>query len=299
MTSGRATFRSALAAEQPLVTPLAHDALSARLIELAGFRAFNIGGSSLLAVRHALPDLGLVGLGEMRDGIRDIAAASSLPFMADADDGYGDVKSVARTVIEYETIGVGGMLIEDQARESKRQRAEKSAGVVEEQLIERKLKVALDTRGSAETLIIGRTDAYGALGLDAALRRAGRFLDLGADGVFIAGLRSADELGRVGEEFRGALLLAAMFEGMDTPWLAPAELGRMGFSQITYPVSLVFRAVDAMSEGLRQLRAFGLGQGSMEPLQGNEARKLLDEAVHLARWQEIESRHVLPGSNRE
>ncbi|HEY6893534.1 MAG TPA: isocitrate lyase/phosphoenolpyruvate mutase family protein, partial [Rhodanobacteraceae bacterium] len=115
----RPSLRTALAAEQPLVTPLAHDALSARLIERAGFRAFTIGGSAMLAARYALPDLGIAARGEMADGIRDIAMATPLPFLADADDGYGDAKSVARTVTTYEALGVGGMLIEDQRRDRK------------------------------------------------------------------------------------------------------------------------------------------------------------------------------------
>src|SRR5579862_6976449 len=193
----RPTFRSALAAERPLVTPLAHDALSARLIERAGFRAFAIGGSAMLAARYALPDLGIAALGEMADGIRDIAAATSLPFLADGDDGYGDAKSVAHTVRAYERLGVGAILIEDQRREGKQPRAEKARGVVDIPVMAQKLATALDARQSADTLIIGRTDAYGALGLDAAIARAERFLALGVDGVFVAGLRTAEEYARV------------------------------------------------------------------------------------------------------
>lgn len=103
----RTTIREALARETPPVTPLAHDALSARLIEAEGFHAFAIGGSALLAARHAYPDIGLIGLAAIAAGIRDIAAAARILFIADADDGYGDVKSVARTVAAYEAIGVG------------------------------------------------------------------------------------------------------------------------------------------------------------------------------------------------
>src|SRR5215212_3266331 len=120
----QSSLRQALAAEYPLVTPLAHDALSARLIEQAGFRAFSIGGSALLAARHAYPDIGLIGLTDMVDGMRDIAAASTLTFIADADDGYGDVKGVARLVAAYEAMGVGGLLLEDQDRDKKQQRAD-------------------------------------------------------------------------------------------------------------------------------------------------------------------------------
>jgi 2-methylisocitrate lyase-like PEP mutase family enzyme len=135
-TVTRPTIRDALARETPLVTPLAHDALSARLIELAGFRAFTIGGSALLAARHAYPDIGLIGLTDMVAGIRDIAAASSLPFLADADDGYGDVKSVVRLVAAYEAIGAGGFLVEDQDRDRKQQRADRASAVADEAVIE-------------------------------------------------------------------------------------------------------------------------------------------------------------------
>lgn len=286
----RATLRQALAAEQPLVTPLAHDALSARLIEEAGFRAFAIGGSALLAARHGYPDIGLIGLTDMVDGIRDIAAASSLPFFADADDGYGDVKSVVRTVRAYERLGVGGLLLEDQDRDRKQQRADKAAAVVDETVIEQKLRAALGSRDSSETFIIGRTDAYGALGLDAALRRAERFLALGADGVFVAGLRTESDYERVGATFKGSFLSAAMFEGGGTPWLAPADLGAMGFTQVSFPVSTLFRAVAAMRDGLAALRRHGQGIAPLPPLaDGAAVRAALDEAVALSCWRRLEA----------
>ncbi|MBN9496557.1 MAG: isocitrate lyase/PEP mutase family protein [Alphaproteobacteria bacterium] len=296
----RPSFRTAWAAEKPLVTPLAHDALTARLIKRAGFKAFNVGGSTLLAARYGLPDVGLIGLRDMIDGMRELAAATDLPFMADADDGYGDVKAVAKTVMEYEAIGVGGMLIEDQLRDVKRQRAEKSLAVADDAVIEAKLRVALQTRASRETVIIGRTDAYGAVGLDEALRRAERFLSLGVDGVFVAGLRKVEELERVGRTLRGATLLAAMFEGMDTPWLTPAELGAMGFAQISYPTSLILRVVGAVEKALGDLRAFSRGEREMERLTGAaEIRASLDGAVELARWMDIETGFTPQGRSGE
>jgi 2-methylisocitrate lyase-like PEP mutase family enzyme len=285
-----ASLRELHREHQPLVSPLAHDALSARLIELAGFRAFTIGGSALLAARHAFPDIGLIGLSDMVAGIRDIAAASGLPFLADADDGYGDVKSVARLVAAYEAIGVGGFLIEDQDRDRKQQRADKAAAVADEAVIEAKLRAALQARRNPETLVIGRTDAYGPLGLDAAMRRAERFLKLGADGIFIAGLRTADDYRRVGAAFRGTFCSAAMFEGADTPWLTPAELGGMGFTQVSYPASLIFRVVAAMRDGLAALRRHADGTEALKPMaNGAEMRATLDEAVDLARWRAVEA----------
>ena len=286
----RKTIREALARETPLVTPLAHDALSVRLIELAGFHAFSIGGSALLAARHAYPDIGLIGLTDMVEGIRDIAAASTLPFMADADDGYGDVKSVARLVAAYERIGVGGFLVEDQDRDHKQQRADKAAAVVDESVIEAKLSAAIAARANPETFIVGRTDAYGPLGLDAAMRRAERFLKLGADGIFIAGLRTEDDFRRVGAAFRGTYCSAAMFEGGDTPWFTPADLGTMGFMQVSYPASLIFRATEAMREGLQALRQHADGTKALKPMEnGAGVRATLDQAVDLARWREVEA----------
>jgi len=286
----RPSFRHALERETPLVTPLAHDALSARLIEDAGFNAFTVGGSALLAARHAYPDIGLIGLTDMVDGLRDIAAASCLPFLADADDGYGDVKSVARTVAAYEAIGVSGFLLEDQDRDRKQQRAEKAAAVADEAVIEAKLRTALAVRRNPETFVIGRTDAYGPLGLDAAMRRAERFLALGVDGVFIAGLRTEDDYRRVGAAFKGAFLSAAMFEGGDTPWLSPADLGAMGFTQVSYPSSLLLRAVGALQDGLSALRRHADGVEALTPFAGAApARAGLDRAVKLSGWRAIEA----------
>ena len=290
----RRSIREAMDAERPLVTPLAHDALSARLIAQAGFPAFTVGGSALLAARHAYPDIGLIGLTDMVDGLRDLAAATDLPFLADADDGYGDAKSVARLVRAYEEIGVGGFLLEDQDRDRKQQRADHGGSVVELSLIEGKLRTALAVRKNPDTFIIGRTDAFGALGLDEALRRAERFLKIGCDGIFIAGLKRAEDLERVGRAFRGTYLSAAMFETEGTAWLTPQELGNMGYRHVSYPATLMFRLAQVMAETLGNLRVASLGQGTMARMSGAEAaRATLDEAVRVKEWRafEVLARH--------
>jgi 2-methylisocitrate lyase-like PEP mutase family enzyme len=244
----------------------------------------------MLASRYALPDIGLIGLSDMTPGIRDIAAATDLPFFADGDDGYGDVKSVARMIELYEQIGVGAILIEDQQREHKQQRADRALGVVDRGVIEGKLRVALAERRNPETFIIGRTDSLGLLGLDEALRRAERFLQLGCDGIFIAGLKTIPDYERVGRELRGARLSAAIFESSGMPWPTPAELGTMGFSHISYPASLLFRIASTMHSTLASLRRHATGVEAMIPDPGADAaRRVLDDALDLARWQAIES----------
>lgn len=243
----------------------------------------------MLASRFALPDIGLAALGEMADGIRDIADATELPFLADGDDGYGDIKSVARTVEIYERLGTGGILIEDQRRERKQQRAEAAKGVVDEAEIARKLQVAMDARRNPDTLIIARTDAYGALGLDAAIGRAERFLKLGVDGIFVAGMQKAEEFERVAAQLKGAILSAAVFEGVDTPWLTPQVLGAMGYRHVSFPASVIFRAVSSMQQTLLALRRHADGLEVMEPAPESKlSRQILDDALDLAKWQRIE-----------
>jgi len=286
----RATIRSAMAAERPLVTPLAHDALSARLIARAGFHAFAIGGSAMLASRFALPDLGLIGVSDMAAGIRDIATATPLPFFADGDDGYGGVKNVARMVELYESIGVGAILIEDQQGERKQQRADRALGVVDRVVIETKLRVALAERRDPDTYIVGRTDALGLLGLDEALRRGEAFAKLGCDGVFIAGIKTMDDYERVGRELRGVRLSAAVFETAGMPWPSPADLGALGFVHVSYPATLLFRITATMSAALATLRRHATGAEAMVPDRtADESRKVLDDALQLARWQSIET----------
>jgi len=277
---------------QPLVSPLAHDALSARLIEHAGFKSFNIGGSALLAARYALPDLGLAGFAEMLAGVRDIVEASKLPCLVDADDGYGDIKSVVRTVQGYETAGVSGVLLEDQSREGKQPGAASAHRVVPLDIMEQKLKAAMKARRNSDFVIIGRTDAYGAEGLDAALKRAERFLRLGADGIFVAGLKTPEDYVRVGKAFKGAWNCAAIFEAAATPWLTPAELHDMGFSQIAYPNILIGRVTKAIEHGLHRLAQLAAGEdNAFKNGEQETALNSLADALDLKKWKDLEKKY--------
>jgi 2-methylisocitrate lyase-like PEP mutase family enzyme len=285
----RPSLRKIHDAAPPLVVPLAHDALSARLIERAGFPAFNIGGSSLLAARHGLPDLGLAGMGEMAAAIADVVQSVSIPCLADADDGYGDVKNVVHTVETYHRIGVGGLLIEDQSRDSKRPGDKAALAVVPIEMIEQKLRAALDARPDADFAVIGRTDAAGAEGLDAALRRAERFLKLGVDGVFVAGLKTTADYERVGAAFKGQWNMTVMPEGRSV-WHTPQELHGMGFSQVVYTNSLILRVTGALDQVLGQIKS--LADGTAGTLGPAEALPLaaFEEAVRSRRWNEIAAR---------
>ena len=253
-----AALRAAHGAAAPLITPLAHDAFSARLIAAAGFPTFNIGGSSLLAARYALPDLGLAALGEMTASIRDITEAVDLPCMADADDGYGDSKSVARTVRSYEQIGLAGLLLEDQARDVKQPGAAAAHAVIPAEIMVERLRVALGTRRTG-LVVIARTDAVGLEGVDGALARAEQYLRAGADGIFVAGLATEAQYRQVGAALRGNWNAAAQFEGGTTPWFTPCEMHAMGFTQISYPMLLIQRIAGVIEQTLDSLRGFTAG----------------------------------------
>ncbi len=248
------TWKELVSGPEPLLLPCAHDALSARLIEQAGFAAYSIGGFPLVGARYGLPDVGLVGLGEMAAGMRDIVAASSLPVLVDADDGYGDTKNVARTLRTYEEMGVSAIFFEDQVAPK---RCGHMAGkdVVPAEVMADKIAIAARARRNSDTFILARTDARAVHGLDEALRRGERYLEAGADGLFIEAPEFADELERIGRHFPGVPQLANMLEGGRTPLLAPGELHALGFSMIAYPTTLIFRVALTMQKALGDLAA--------------------------------------------
>jgi 2-methylisocitrate lyase-like PEP mutase family enzyme len=279
----RPTWRELIARDAPLLLPCAYDALSARLIERAGFSAYSIGGYALVGARHALPDIGLLGFGEMSAGVRDIMAATTLPVLVDCDDGYGDVKSVARTVAGYVAMGVSAIFMEDQ-RSPKRCGHMSGKQVVDPEVMAAKLRAAVAARDGADLFIIARTDARAVHGLDDALRRAELYLQAGADGLFIEAPQSVDELAHIGRTFQGVPQLANMLEGGGrTPVLPPSELHRLGFVMIAYPTTLIFRVASAIEKALADLKAG-------RPAAAGEAVDFerFKDITALARWAQIE-----------
>jgi 2-methylisocitrate lyase-like PEP mutase family enzyme len=247
-------WKDLLKREQPLLLPCAHDALTARLIERAGFAAYAIGGYALVGSRHALPDIGLVGFGEMSAGIRDIMAASGLPVMVDTDNGYGDVKNVSHTIEGYEALGVSALFMEDQTA-PKRCGHMSGKSVIDAADMAAKIRAAAGARRNPDTFIIARTDARAVHGLDEALRRGEMYLEAGADGLFIEAPENVEELARIGRTFQGVPQLANIVEGGgQTPVLPPDELYRLGFVMVTYPTTVLFRVARTIEKALADLK---------------------------------------------
>jgi 2-methylisocitrate lyase-like PEP mutase family enzyme len=280
-------WRQVLATERPLLLPCAHDGLSSRLIQDAGFHAYSIGGFPLVGARYGWPDIGLAGLGEMADGVRDIVAASTLPVLVDADDGYGDAKNVARTVRLYESMGVAALFIEDQVS-PKRCGHMAGKNVVPMETMVTKVRAAVAARTNPDTFIMARTDARAVHGLDDALRRGEHYLQAGADGIFIEAPQSLDELERIGQSF-DVPQLANMLEDGNTPMLSPEDLAGLGFAMVAYPTSLIFRVAHGIRETLVKMRRGELTAAAPE-LGFDEFKRI----VGLDAWAALEARSNTP-----
>ncbi|HSE79781.1 MAG TPA: isocitrate lyase/PEP mutase family protein [Alphaproteobacteria bacterium] len=281
--TAKPTWRELLAREKPLVLPGAHDALSARLIEMAGFAAYVIGGYPVVGARFGLPDLGLVGLGEMSGAIRDIMSASSLPVLIDADHGYGDVKNVTRTIRTYEDMGASAIFIEDQVAPK---RCGHMAGkdVVPAETMEKKIRAAVAARRDRETFIIARTDARAVHGLDEALRRGERYIKAGADGLFVEAPETVAELETIAKAF-DVPQFCNMLDGGKTPILSNRELHEMGYAMVVHGITLIMRIARTMHEALADLRADRLSFAG-----GSVSFEEFKQITRFKDWAEIEDR---------
>ena len=275
------TFRELLKEEKPLPLVAVHDALSAQLVERAGFKAYSIGVFGLIGCRYLMPDIGIASFGEIAAGIRDTMRGSSLPVLVDGDDGYGDVKNVTRTVEVYEEMGVAGMVFEDQTN-PKRCGHMAGKSVVSVDQARRKLEAALAARKDPDLMIIARTDARSVNGLDDALERCESYLKAGVDGLFVEAPQSVEELEIIGRSFN-APLVVNMAAGGHTPILPLAELAKMGFSIVLYAGTLLFRIAKVMQETLRILQS-----GETEAADSFVAFKDMTEILGLSRWAAVD-----------
>ncbi len=230
-----------------LVAPGVYDALGALLAERAGFAAVYLSGASIAYTRFGRPDVGLVGMSEVAATLSAIAERTDLPVVVDADTGYGNALNVYRTVRLFERSGAAAIQIEDQTL-PKRCGHLAGKALVSAAEMAGKIKAATDARRRDGTLVIARTDAVAVEGLDAALARAERYLDAGADLIFVEAPESAADLGRVAERLAARVpLVANMVEGGRTPLSDAATLESMGFKLVIFPGGLV-RAFARMAE---------------------------------------------------
>jgi carboxyvinyl-carboxyphosphonate phosphorylmutase len=253
-----AALRTLLAGPQPLVAPGAYDALSARLVEQAGFDVVYMTGFGTTASLIGRPDVGLLTGAEMVDNARRIVSAVDVPVIADADTGYGNAINVLRTVQLYEQAGVAGLQLEDQVAPKKCGHMSGKA-VIETAEMVGKLEAAVAARRDPDLVLIARTDAVAVSGVDDAIARGRAYAEAGADVLFVEAPTSADDVARIAGELRGvAPLVFNWAEGGRTPALPLQRIAELGFSLVIYPIGTLLAATAGIRTLLNSLRADGV-----------------------------------------
>ncbi len=253
-------MRYLLTRDGPLVSPGVYDCLSARIVQQAGFDCAFISGAALTASVLGYPDLGLESMREVLEQARNIARSVDIPVLVDVDTGYGNAINVTRTVSEFERAGLAGIFLEDQTFPPRCGHFDGRQVIPTEEMAV-KIKAACDTRRSEDFIIIARTDSRSIYGTEAAIERAFRYREAGADLIYVEGLLNVDELREIGRSAPKPLHANVGDEGGSYPALPFQQLYEFGYKLISYSGTLQRTAIRAMQTALQTLRAEGTTTG--------------------------------------
>ncbi|MFI4985866.1 MAG: oxaloacetate decarboxylase [Alphaproteobacteria bacterium] len=265
-------FRELLEGRDIVVAPGVYDGLSAKLVERAGFAAVYASGGAI-ARRTGVPDLGLLSAAEMTARIAEIAAATRLPVIADADTGYGNALNVQRTVQHYARAGAAALHLEDQLFPKRCGHYEDKALEPAETMVQ-KIRAAREAAEESGLVIIARTDAVAVEGLEAALARARRHGEAGADVLFVEAPRSLAEIERIAAALPQPKLIN-MFQGGKTPLVPVERLKALGCKIVIIPSELQRAAIRAIEETLAAIKTQGSSAAVAERLASFAAREAL------------------------
>ena len=248
-----AKLREKIANGDFMPMPCCFDALSAKMIEQAGFGVTFMSGFAASASRLGQPDLGLMSYAEVVDQARNITDASSIPVIVDGDTGYGNAMNVRRTVEGFAKAGCAGVLIEDQLAPKRCGHTPGKDVVSRDEAFDR-IKAAVDARQEGtDILIMGRTDANHTHGLEEAIHRGKRYQEIGADIIFIEAPKTVEEMETICREVPGCHM-ANIVEGGLTPNLSMEQLQDVGFQFAAYPLTLLAASMQAMKQTLELMR---------------------------------------------
>lgn len=283
----RKQFKKRLQEPDPILAPGAFSALSARLIEEAGFECVYVTGAGIANNFLGWADMGLQTMHDVLNTVREIVNVVTIPVIVDVDTGFGGVVNVYRTVREFERVGATAIHIEDQVMPKKCGHFQGKGLIRTEEMIQ-KIKVAIDTRTDPNFLVIARTDARELEGFESSIERAIAYKEAGADIVFIDALESVEELKLAAKQV-DAILLADMVEGGVTPLLPLAELGEIGYKIVIYANSLSRACMKSMQDMLLILKEYGTTRDHLQQMVTWEERQRI---VRLKDLQDLESRHI-------
>jgi carboxyvinyl-carboxyphosphonate phosphorylmutase len=257
-------FKKLILDEEILILPGAYDALSAKIVEQAGFKAVTVGGYATSASLLAKPDVSLLTLTEMVNHAKNIVDAVDIPVFADGDTGHGNVTNVRRTIKEFEKAGAAGLFIEDQVFPKRCGHMEGKQVIMVDEMVA-KIKAAVDARADDDLVIMARTDALAVYGINEAIERANKYKEAGADLIFIEAPPSVEDMRRTNREVK-APTFANMIEGGKTPILTPKELQDIGYSVVAYPLSTLYAAAWAARIAMQELFNKGTTAGCMDKM---------------------------------
>ena len=283
---GPRRLRDLLASGELVVAPGVYDALGARLVEEVGFDAVYMTGFGTAASRLGRPDVGLLTMSEMVDNARSIVRATGLPVIADADTGYGNAINVIRTVQEFEAAGVAALHLEDQVAPKRCGHLE-GKQVVPVDEMEAKIRAAVAARQGSDLVLIARTDAAAVEGVEAAIERARRYRDAGADVLFVEALTTEAALEQVATALAGVPLLFNGAEGGKTPIVPLPRLRELGFAIAIYPIGTLLASTAAMLQALAELKATGTPEALLDRVPGFDE---FVDFIGLGEMQELERR---------
>lgn len=279
----RIALRAGLTSDRIQRLPGAFNPLVTKLIQEIGFEGVYISGA-VVSAELALPDIGLTTLTEVAERGRQIARVTDLPVLIDADTGFGEPMSAARTVTLLEDAGIAGAHFEDQVNPKRCGHLDGKAVVPVPEMV-RRLRAAVAARRDPNFVICARTDAAGIEGIDAAIDRAKAYAEAGADLIFTEALRTPADF----ERFRAAVdipLLANMTEFGKSELISAQVLEKIGYNAVIYPVSTLRLAMFAAEAGLREIFDHGTQAGLLDRMQH---RSRLYELLQYERYNEFDS----------
>jgi 2-methylisocitrate lyase-like PEP mutase family enzyme len=238
-------LRTRISQKPIVVAPGVYDAFTALVATHANFDTLYVSGAAIAYTRLGRPDIGLVSMSEVADTIALIRDRVSAQLIVDADTGYGNALNVVRTVRTFERAGANAIQLEDQDFPKRCGHLDGKALIPADEMAG-KIKAALDTRASRDTLVIARTDAVAVEGFERAIERAARYREAGADMLFVEAPKTHDELGRIVKALPDVPLMANMVEGGKTPPLPARQLEALGFALVIFPGGIV-RALGRMA----------------------------------------------------
>ena len=262
MSDRASVLRSRLEQRKALVVPGCHDALSAKIIESAGFAATQISGFGVAGSLLGVPDVGLVDMKDVLDITGHIARAVAIPVMADIDTGGGNAINAAAITERLIQMDVAGVNIEDQVFPKRCGHMEGKQVIPAEEMAG-KVRAMVDARArlGADIVINARTDSYAVSGLKEAIFRANLYLEAGADMVFLDGIGTRDDIERAVRDIRGLLSVNLMdaVTGVKTELISIPELAAMGVARVSIPVASIMVMHKALTDFFTALKASPTG----------------------------------------